>query len=172
MKKSINICLCLALAFSLSLNISAQSTEKELDQVELVKQWIGTWVAQVGEDSVLHTKVVPLGEGLYLHGEWKTAGKTYYTGHAVFGFTRDKETIILSGVWESGITIQEIGRFVTEDKLAMERFFPDKPNHAVGLGVYDFSQPDKIIWRWQGRGAAVTWDPLWKSEATYTKVDD
>ena len=154
------------------MNLSAQSPEKNLDQVELVKQFLGTWVAEVGEDSVMHMKGVQLGEGLYFQGEWKTAGETYYAAHAVVGFTKDKETIVLSAIWSNGITVQEIGRFVAENRFVMERFFPDKPNHAVGLGEYDFSQPNKIIWRWHGRGEAVTWDPLWKAEVTYTKIDD
>ncbi|MCK5704957.1 MAG: hypothetical protein KAI29_27585 [Cyclobacteriaceae bacterium] len=172
MKKSINICLCLALAFSLSVNISAQSTEKELDQVKLVKQFLGTWVGELGEDSVLHRKGVQLGEGLFFQGEWKTAGKTYFAFHSVIGFTRDKETIVHSVIWSNGNTVQEIGRFVAENKLVMERFRPEMPNHAVGLVEYDFSQPNKMIWRMLRRGEAVTWDPLSKFEITYTKVDD
>ena len=170
MKKTFHIMLLLFFGFSLF--VSSQSVQKDLDQVKLAQQFLGTWVGELGEDSVLHMKCVALGEGLYLHGEWKTAGKTYYSAHSVFGFTQNKETVILSAIWENGVTIQEIGRFVTEDKLVMERFLPDKPNHAVGLSEYDFSQRDKIIWRWQGRGAAVTWDPLRKSEATYTKAND
>ena len=172
MKKSISICLCLLLAFSLSLNLSAQSTEKELDQVKLVKQFLGTWVGELGEDSVLHMKGVQLGEGLFFQGEWKTAGKTYFAFHSVIGFTIDKETIVHSVIWSNGNTVQEIGRFVAENKLVMERFRPEMPNHAVGLVEYDFSQPNKMIWRMLRRGAAVTWDPLSKFEITYTKVDD
>jgi hypothetical protein len=129
MRKSISICLCLTLAFSFSLNISAQSAEKELDQVELAKQWLGTFEMQIGEDSILHMKGTPLGEGIYFLGEWKTAGKTYYRSCGIIGFTRDKETIILSGVWSNGVTMQEIGRFVSEKKLVMERFYPDNPIH-------------------------------------------
>ena len=172
MKQSINICLCIMLAFSLSLNLSAQSSGKKLDQVELAKQWLGTFDMQVGEDSIMHMKALPLGDGLYFLGEWRTAGKTYYSACGVVGFTRDKETIILSGAWSDGGTMQEIGRFVSEKKLVMERFLPDNPNHAVGIGEYDFSDPDKIIWRWFGRGAAVTWDPVWKYEAAYVRVDE
>ena len=96
MKKSISFFLSLSLFLSISLNLSAQSSEKNLDQVELVKQFLGTWVAEVGEDSVMHMKGVQLGEGLYFQGEWKTAGETYYAAHAVVGFTKDKETIVLS----------------------------------------------------------------------------
>jgi len=90
----------------------------------------------------------------------------------VIGFTIDKETIVHSIIWSNGNTVQEIGRFVAENKLVMERFRPEMPYHAVGLVEYDFSQPNKFIWRWLGRGVAVTWDPLWKAEITYTKVDD
>ena len=164
------ISIVFAICFSFS--AAAQSSDTELDQVELVKKFLGSWVAQVGKDSVLHMKAVPFGEGIHFHGEWKTAGKAYYSSHAVIGFTRDKGTIILSGVWENGITVQEIGRFATEDLLATERFFPENPNHAVGLGEYDFSQPEQIIWRWHGRGAAVTWDPKWKSETTFHRVNE
>ena len=170
MKKTFHIMLLLFFGFSLF--VSSQSVQKDLDQVKLAQQFLGTWVGELGEDSVLHMKGVQLGDGLYFHGEWKTAGETYYAFHSVIGFTRDKETIVHSVIWSDGSTVQEIGRFVAENKLVMERFRPEMPNHAVGLVEYDFSQPNKMIWRMLRRGAAVTWDPLSKFEATYTKVDD
>ena len=93
MRKSINICLCLALAFSLSLNISAQSTEKELDQVELLKQLIGTWEADIGKDSVSVLVFTPLNNGLHFVQENKANGEVYMTLKGILGFSNDKQMI-------------------------------------------------------------------------------
>ena len=102
MKKTLNIMLSLLIFVSFSLHVSSQSSQKNLDQVKLVKQFLGTWVGELGEDSVLHMKGVQLGEGIFFQGEWKTAGKTYFAFHSVIGFTRDKETIVHSVIWSNG----------------------------------------------------------------------
>ena len=50
MKKIMTLCISgfIALGFSMSLN--AQSSEQDLDQVELMKQLIGTWEVESGVD--------------------------------------------------------------------------------------------------------------------------
>ena len=63
MRKSIYIILSLLFIVP-SLTLLAQSAEEELDQVELLKQFIGTWKAEVAEDTVVILKFVPIGVAL------------------------------------------------------------------------------------------------------------
>jgi len=170
MRKSINICLCLALAFSLSLNISAQSTEKELDQVKLTKQIIGTWETRVGEDSIIQLTCTPFGEGIRCQLEYKSDGKVYEEAASVIGFSADRKTIVYTLVRDDGTTTHDIGRFVTEKKWVNERFLSDSPTHAHALAVHEFPSPTTFKFSMYGRGKNITWEPQWESTFTYTKI--
>ena len=160
------------LMFGFYLNLSAQSSEDELDQVELLKQFIGTWETEIGVDSIIRFVCTPFGAGLYLHMEWKANGTAYYAAHSVLGFDSNRETIIMSHVWQGGNTAQEIGQFVTEKKLMMERFGPDQPNHAVALSELDFSQPNVIVWTMLVRDSQITWNPVDTYKWIWSKVND
>ena len=172
MKRFISIFTGIMLVFGLSLNLYAQSAEEELDQVKLAKQWIGTWETSIGVDSVIRFVCTPFGAGLYLHMEWKANGTAYYAAHSVLGFDSNGETIIMTHVWQGGNTAQEIGRFVTEKKLMMERFWPDQLNHAVALSELDFSQPNVIVWTMLVRDSQITWKPVDTHKWTWSKVND
>ncbi len=172
MKKTILLLLWFSLLSCLSISLSAQSPENELDQVELAKQWVGTWETSIDKDSVIRFVCTPFGSGLYFHMEWKADGKTYFAAHSVLGFSRNRETLIMSHVWQGGNSAQEIGRFVTDKKLMMERFLPDQPNHAVALSELDFSQPNVITWEMLGRGSYVTWEPTDTYKWTFSRVND
>jgi hypothetical protein len=54
MKKTISTFLGLMLFVVFSLYTSAQSANEELDQVELMKQFIGTWECEIGKDTFLN----------------------------------------------------------------------------------------------------------------------
>ncbi len=170
MRKSINICLCLALVFSLSLNISAQSTEKELDQVKLTKQIIGTWETRIGEDSIIQMKCTPFGEGIRCQFEWKSDGKVYREDAMVLGFSADRKTIVYTIIRDDGTTTHDIGRFVTEKKWVTERFLSDSPTHAFALEEHEFPSPTTFKYSWYGRGTNITWEPQWEGSLTYTKI--
>ena len=172
MKKTMNLILSVLISISFSLNLSSQSDQKNLDQVELVKQFIGNWVSEIGKDSTILVEVIPSGEGLYFQAEWKSNGKTYATARSIIGFNNTKELLALSSVWQNGTTTMDIGKFVTENKLVTERFFPDKPNHAVALSEIDFPSPETYIWSMKARGQNITWEPLWLNEWTFTKINE
>lgn len=169
MRKSINICLCLALAFSLSLNISAQSTEKELDQVELMKQWIGTWESEIGDDSVSIFKCTPLNNGLHLIQEEKSNGNTYATYRGVAGFSDDKNMILMSFLTPSGTALLDVGKFVEKNKYIADRYFGDI-THATNQLMVEFS-PESVTARWKWRGKGMNWPKEWSPGMTYKKID-
>lgn len=171
MKNSISLFLCFSLLSCFSLNLYSQSAENELDQVKLVKQWIGTWELIVGEDSVQQVTCTPSGEGILGQAEWKSDGKVYAEAVFVMGFSPDRKTIEITAVWNNGVTTHDIGRFVTEKKMVLERFRLDSPTHAIGLIEYEFPSPNSSTFLWYGRGMNITWEPLWEVKQTATKID-
>jgi hypothetical protein len=171
MRKSINIFLCLMLVLGFSFNLSAQD-EEELDQVKLAQQLIGTWEYPLNGDSVQQITIAPSGGGgQFGKIEYKSGGKVYAEGVSVVGFSPDRKTIELTAVWPDGEMTHDIGRFVTEKKMVVERFQHGFPTHAVAIFEYEFTSPNSFSFVWYGRGQNITWEPLWENKGTYTKID-
>ena len=66
MKKPISILLSFVLLSCLFTNLYSQSAEVELDQLELMKQFIGKWAAEAGKDSTWLWEITPSNKG-YVH---------------------------------------------------------------------------------------------------------
>jgi len=170
MKKSMTIFLCLSLVFSVSLTISAQSTEEELDQVKLTKQLIGTWEAEVAEDTIVILKFVPYGDALEITQQSKAQGKTFYSARGFFGFSQDKKTIIVAAVGEDGLLKFDYGKFVSVKKYLTERYL-DNQKHPVIIQEFEFQSPESFTARAKWRGEQMTWDVEWGDAGIFNKVD-
>ena len=116
MRKLFKAFLCLILFLGISLTLSAQSNEEELDQLELMKQFIGTWRAETGEDTVVNITYEPIGDGILITQENIANGVTYRTVKAVMGVSTDKKTIIVSAVRQDGSVGFHYGKFVSNNK--------------------------------------------------------
>jgi hypothetical protein len=159
MKKSISILLCLLLVFGLSLNLSAQNGE-ELDQVELLKQFIGTWEADFGNDTVVVFIFTPINNGLHFVMENKANGETYQTQKGVYGFSDDKQIICAAWTNPGGRFVIDKGRFETKTKLIIERYTGNS-SHAYLMGQWDFLTPDSFVIHGMVRGDEMTWPTDW-----------
>jgi hypothetical protein len=171
-RKSISLFLCFSLLSCLSLNLFSQSAENELDQVKLAQQFVGTWETSTGEDSIQQITIIPFGAGGH-HAKvvFKSDGKVYAEGVSVIGFSPDRKTLGITVVWPNGLMIHDMGGFVTEKKLVVERFMHGSPTHAVAKFEYEFTSPTSysaVIFR---RGQNNTWEPQWENKATFTKID-
>ena len=93
MKKSICLLLCFSLLSFLSLNLYSQTAENKLDQVELMKQFIGKWEAEAGKDSTWLWEITPSNDG-YVHAFYlNVKGKTVETMPGIFGFANEYKNI-------------------------------------------------------------------------------
>lgn len=169
MKKTLNILLTLLLFFSFSLCVYSQSAQKGLDQVKLSQQLIGTWESEIGTDSVQHIKSIPSGEGQYVLLEWKSNGETYATGRCLLGFTQKKESVVIYCLWPGGGVTKDIGNFVSETELVLERYLPDRVQPAA-ISKVEFPTPDTYTWELHDRGMQTTWAPIGKLRWTFNKV--
>ena len=171
MKKTLNIMLSLLIIVSFSLNVSSQSDQKDLDQVKLLKQFIGSWEADIAPDTVTTIEFIQAGAGIYSIQETKAKGKTYETSVGIMGFSDDKKSIITSDLWHIGIISQDIGKFISDQKLVLERF-PNDQKHARVYIEIEFLSPESFIWRAKFRDNGMTWGEVWDITATVNKVKE
>jgi hypothetical protein len=163
MKRTFNIFLCLSLLCGVSLTLTAQSDEEELDQVMLMKQFIGTWEAEVAEDTLVILKFVPYGDALMFTQENKRNGETSSSGRMILGFSQDKKTIIAAGIGKDGLMEIDYGKFVSVKKYLAERYL-DNLKHPVIIHEFEFKSPESFTVNAKWRGEKMTWDVEWMGE--------
>jgi hypothetical protein len=170
MRKSISLLLCLSLLSCLSLKLHSQSAEEELDQVELLKQFIGTWEAETGKDSVSVLLFTPINNGLHVLQEDKANGETYVTYRGVFGLSDDKQMILAAALAPDGTMIIDYGKFETKNKYKNDRYFGNT-SHVSQMLEWEFLTPGSFVIRGKGRGNGMTWPEDWVEWFTFNKID-
>ncbi len=159
----------IALCFCITLQ--AQSSETDLDQVELMKQFIGKWILETGEDSTAIWEIIPNNKGYVHNVQWQAKGETYRTATGIYGFTGQNKTVINSVLWTNGVITLDMGKFVSDKKMKCERYNLAH-NHVTGDYEIYFTTPDdfKVISKW--RGMNETWDDAEVTEYIYTRVKE
>ena len=159
----------LLIALCFSMNLQAQSSEQDLDQVELMKQFIGKWISETGEDSTAVWEIIPLGKGYEQNIYWKAKGETYRTDKGIIGFTRNGYVGMLFLWSPNGNLSRDYGKFESDKKITMERFNL-KHTHVYSTFDFHFITMDKIKMIWKSRGTKESWDDAVVSEWMWTKV--
>ena len=172
MKKIIFSMLALSLiALCSSMNLNAQSSEQELDQAELMKQFIGKWVTDRGGkvDTTLVWDVIPWGKGYEQTALWQAKGETYSTWKGIIGFTSKYQEVNSHWLVPNGMMIRQLGEFVSDKNLIFE-LFNSKYDHIMGTYDFLFITPDKFEMIYKNRGMKDTWDDAIVNEWTWTRV--
>jgi len=161
----------ITLCFSMSLH--AQSSETDLDQVELMKQFIGKWTLETGVDSSVIWEVIPLGKAYEVNLEWLAKGEPYLTSIGLLTFAR-KYTLT---EWhhlnwpESGVIQSLVGKFVSDKKVTLDGFNVDHTNnnshHEINLIT-----PDKFTWTSKWKGNKESYDDAVVYENIWTRVKE
>ena len=169
MKKSIGILLSLLLMFNLAPNLSAQTTDEELDQAELLKQLIGTWESEALGDTVISLLISPHNNGLYGVQENRVHGNTIGTYKVSIGLSDDKKMIIQTYLGPDGTIVLDLGKFVTKNTFVIDRY-RGNTTHAMAQGIWEIS-PNSFKISFKVRGEGMTWPNDWTPLATFKRAD-
>ena len=125
----------IALCFSMSLH--AQSSQQDLDQVELMKQFIGRWKAEMGKDTIAIAEYKPYGTGIDGYIKIETKGETIMEGRQLFGYDKKTDKIIQAELYKGSDIILWAGWFTSKDMF-------------IGVPLDDISNPEKAVIRVEG----------------------
>ena len=172
MKKIIfSVLALLLIALFFSMSLQAQSTQQDLDQVELMKQFIGTWTEETGEDTTTVWEVIPFGEGYEDIIYWQAKGETYATaGKGLWGFSEKYQCFVHDFMYPDGSIDRDFAEFVSDKKMIGERFLDAKLGHASESYEINLITPDKYKWVHKWRGNNETWDDAVVTEYIFTRV--
>ena len=172
--KTSNVIFAILLIYiGFNLALAAQSPEKNLDQVELMKQFAGTWKAEVGDDTIISMSFKPFGIALEYHREVIIKvpdGEQNYYRKGIYGFSGDMDSVIFAGVEPLGTMLLDYGRFVSGKKYVSESY-PSGKKHPIAVEEVVFADPDTMLVHSKSLDNALTRVALWSSTVRFIREE-
>lgn len=123
--------------------IQVQILETKLDQVELMKQFIGTWEGEFGDNSIFLSENKPFAKGMISNSYMTTNGKVIESIVQLFGYDNKTDKFIIAELKESSSVIEICSTWFTS--INTGEIIITNPNDAPFRYRFEFKTPDKII---------------------------
>ena len=117
--------------------LQAQSSQIKLNQVELMKQWIGSWKWEVAKDTTGFADIKSYGIGLESYFKIVTKGKIVMEGKKLWGYNKKEDKYILAEI----IKGQDLELWAT--------WFTSKNKYEWILNS-DITNPEKASFKYEG----------------------
>jgi hypothetical protein len=130
-----------------TIDIHAQSRNSQLNQVELMKQFIGTWKGEVGKDTIVIGVNKPFGPGLDCTSEIITRGKILNSVRQLFGYDIKNDKFIIAELIKSSPSIELCATWFISKSEGEMVLFQDisNPENAILKWRFEFKSPDTIV---------------------------
>lgn len=76
----------------------AQTTQPKLDQMALMKQYLGIWKGEVAKDTVMILNFTPYGKAIEDNYKLITKGKILFSGKEIYGYNQEYDKIIIASL--------------------------------------------------------------------------
>ncbi len=128
--------------------IQAQTQQAKLNQVELNKQFVGVWKAEMGKDTTLIMDTRNLYNGFEAYLKTESKGKVIMEGKSLLGY--DKKTDKLMDFYLNNINpeITLLAAWFTSANKCEEVLLEDisNPEKAYLKWTFEFKSPNLMIW--------------------------
>lgn len=108
-------------------------SSKGIDQVEFMQQFVGTWKAEYGKDTIVNYKVTPFGKGSTREWTMSTKGKIITSAKVLYGYDSKIDKIIQVALTESSPEI-DIWAWWATSKITSE-----------GVPLKDITYPENAV---------------------------
>jgi hypothetical protein len=128
----------------LNLNwIHAQTTETKLDQVKLMKQFLGTWKFELGTDTFLISENIPFGAGMISSGQIVTKEKCLDSIKQLYGYDKKMDKFIVAELFKSSPIVEICTAWFTSTNAG--ELVVTNPDTGPIKFKYEFIAPDLIV---------------------------
>lgn len=117
--------------------IHAQTAQNKLNQVELMKQFLGTWQAEIGKDTIQVNEFTAFGSGVVGTITNMTKGKAISSFKQLWGYDQKNDKIIFATIWESSPEISLWAYWFTSKSI------------CEGVSYQDISNPGKAVLKYK-----------------------
>jgi hypothetical protein len=123
--------------------IQAQDVKSKLNQIELMKQFIGTWECELGRDTFLITETKPFGTGMISKSKMFTKDNVLDSIIQVFGFDKKADKFIMAELIKSSQAIEICSAWFTSDKAG--EILVVNPDNAPLKFKFEFKSPANLV---------------------------
>ena len=138
------VCLTLIIVLFLlsgATRLQAQTTQTKLNQIELIKQFIGNWKGEIGKDTTAFWEIKSNGTGIECNFKYVTKDKIIMEGSQLWAYDNKIEKFIFeagnSALW---FTSKNISVLVQSNEMA-------DPDRAISKLEMEFKSPDVFLQR-------------------------
>ena len=134
-----------AVESSVEQGVKNTETSKELNQVELMKKFLGTWKAEAGKDTSFIWESKSYGEGLDVYVKTETKGKIVSEGKAVLAYDNNSDKYIQARIMKTSGSI--IGEMWFTTKNTCEGVLLkdiSNPENGQFKAIFEFISPTKL----------------------------
>ena len=107
--------------------IQAQTTQPKLNQVELMKQFIGNWEGLQGKDTIIYWNVKAIGTGLDSYDKFVINGKIIFEQRQIWGYDSIRNKYV-GYILQTGENIFRLAWWFTSNNKYVATSFKDISN--------------------------------------------
>jgi hypothetical protein len=123
--------------FLCSNRIQAQTNQPRLNQLELIKQFIGNWTGENSKDTTWFLEYKLFGTGMEEYYKSVTKGKIILSERGIWGYNKEKDINIHAQLWEPS------------SELDINVFWFTSKNICEGVEYKDISNPENASLKWK-----------------------
>jgi hypothetical protein len=143
------ICITLANAIFLLIcfnGLQAQTAQSKLNQVELMKQFIGSWECSIGKDTTALWDFKTYGTGLECYVRYVTRGKTFREVKSLYGYDKRVDKFIAASMVK-GMDLEIFAVWFLSNRNYEIIYYSDisNPEKASVKNEGKIDSPDKLI---------------------------
>ena len=134
----------IAIFVSISISdVKAQSKLDHLDQVELMKQFIGTWKCELSKDTFLISENVPFGTGMLSSSQIVTKSINLDSIIQLYGYDKEIDKFIVAEQIKSSPVIEICTAWFTSSNTG--EIIITNPKNAPFKFKFEFKNPNVIV---------------------------
>jgi hypothetical protein len=124
--------------------IQAQTTETKLNQIELMKQFLGTWQMETDKDSVLEVEVRQYGKA-FVETDYRIInGEKSWLSVWCYSFSSKEDKFKIFALYLNGSSSTWIAAFTSEKKWIQERVQNFNPDKVFNKAEIVFDTPSNV----------------------------
>jgi hypothetical protein len=126
--------------------VQAQTTDAKLNQVELMKQFTGTWKSETNDTTyIIEDKLYGDGHEVYMKNE--TKGKIIWEGKSLIGYDKKNDMLIEAMIEHNSPSITLFSIWFSSSNKYEEILLKDIPNpeKATEKDFFELKSPDLFI---------------------------
>jgi ketosteroid isomerase-like protein len=126
-------------------NVPGESA-KGLNQVELLKKFIGNWEIPSGKDTYEYVTIKSLqeGNGLSIYAKWTTNGKMFLEGTGFWAYDAEINKIDISIATSMGDVIHDQGVFTSPNMMEYVNVNNAPAYKGISKSMLEFISPDEL----------------------------